>query len=1000
MAIDSEPKIRIFSKLPALDDEEAVRNFKKRVGQAMFGLSKSDKAKITNFSKEGALTEETGFTPEKMVYVKDILRVIDPKVEFKDDVVSVDESVTIFSDLDSEEDPEDVDSGNNLFVDDEPVGGLDVPTRSSATPTVSTGRGRGVKPKPSGSGGVPKTAVDPVSPKMPSAIDTVDAATVKKEDYESFDAATVEEMKTKSQEMKEAYKALAAEVGKDENKGKPTHVLQGEDLRAYRGYVNVLGKFAQRVERISNQGDHLDGGFNATRREIEQVTNAYTTIQERAKLVEKILVDHKGKEVKVVDPEIDPDKEKEYEKRLVIRADWKVKKQMYEEALVKFEATPKDKAVLAELKDAEETYRKARGIYSKSLEYAFKERVVKRRGVEVTDVEKEEAIEESGMKSELGSLLAERFVLEPVQQRLAAEKASLTNQERGTFENLFEKVRDGVEKHRGKIKVAGYGVLTGVALTGGVAGIVGYLLTKKVVALSVTLGASAGGAGAGFAYQKFFANQTEKKLGRAVDALEKNYNTQTLDDLEKDYYENAKKYATADRNKKRAVIGVAAVGALIGLAVSAEAAECADALEEVIENLTDDLPVAAVEETAATVSKEVESVAKIVEEATAVATEEVESVAEIAEEAVGTPVADSAENYAEQAPSTVVAETLPSIEAAPEQLVVIPEEYGGTDTLSETLYENFKAGNLKGVEDMSRTEFLNQMNTSIETLRGNEKILELMSVEGHPPLKNLDLVYKGAAYDVQPLIDHMKGMSLEQIESGLRDVSGQVAPAAEAVAQADIDAALEDLQSKDTIATEESENMAFKKDEAITSVSQEGTPVAVAGAVAQAEQATTVVTESASGTEDVAISAETLTTTQITEQLTQGFESTVAARTFAEQAGVTGIDKLFYANGQLYIEGVNLSGYEAFYPELEKLEGKVTGFSLSGKDLVVLDGKDFSNLTELGLPADGNTTSGSTHIEFRKNGEILVGEKELLGSIVEKTFQSTKVAPTIFNNLN
>ena len=118
--------------------------------------------------------------------------------------------------------------------------------------------------------------------------------------------------------------------------------------------------------------------------------------------------------------------------------------------------------------------------------------------------------------------------------------------------------------------------------------------------------------------------------------------------------------------------------------------------------------------------------------------------------------------------SRTITETISA--PAPEQYVVIPEQFGGTDTLSETMYENFKAGNLEGLPDgMSRTEFLNKMYASLGELKGNDRILELMSVDGHPPLENFNLVYKDATYDIQPLIDHMNGVPLDQIESGVRE---------------------------------------------------------------------------------------------------------------------------------------------------------------------------------------------------------------------------------------
>ena len=137
------------------------------------------------------------------------------------------------------------------------------------------------------------------------------------------------------------------------------------------------------------------------------------------------------------------------------------------------------------------------------------------------------------------------------------------------------------------------------------------------------------------------------------------------------------------------------------------------------------------------------------------------------------------------APETVTPDTVESTPSEPavvdrvtegtrfvpstEHILIVPDQYGGTDTLSETVFEAFKAGDINGSSgEMSRTEFLNKMYSSLEALKGNDRILELMSVEGNPPLEGLDLVYKDASYDIQPLIDHMNGVPLDQIEANGR----------------------------------------------------------------------------------------------------------------------------------------------------------------------------------------------------------------------------------------
>lgn len=146
-------------------------------------------------------------------------------------------------------------------------------------------------------------------------------------------------------------------------------------------------------------------------------------------------------------------------------------------------------------------------------------------------------------------------------------------------------------------------------------------------------------------------------------------------------------------------------------------------------------------------------------------------------EVVSSPSVES--SHAVVSESEIVEKTVIESSSIPaqEQHLSIPDQYEGNDTLSEALYEQFKAGDLEGFEDVSKAEFLNKMYTSLDILKDNDKILELMSIEGHRPLENFDLVYRYAdaeetirqLYNVQPLIDHMNGLSVSEIEMGTHE---------------------------------------------------------------------------------------------------------------------------------------------------------------------------------------------------------------------------------------
>lgn len=87
---------------------------------------------------------------------------------------------------------------------------------------------------------------------------------------------------------------------------------------------------------------------------------------------------------------------------------------------------------------------------------------------------------------------------------------------------------------------------------------------------------------------------------------------------------------------------------------------------------------------------------------------------------------------------------------------------GNIDTVSEAFYEAWKAGNVEGLpEDISSKDFLSKMYSAIHTLDNNEKVMSFMDVKSG----DLDVVQPGDKINIQPLIDHMNGLSVEEIEA-------------------------------------------------------------------------------------------------------------------------------------------------------------------------------------------------------------------------------------------
>lgn len=111
-------------------------------------------------------------------------------------------------------------------------------------------------------------------------------------------------------------------------------------------------------------------------------------------------------------------------------------------------------------------------------------------------------------------------------------------------------------------------------------------------------------------------------------------------------------------------------------------------------------------------------------------------------------------NTAPEAAVDPVAEGVPSTE----QMVEIQK--GGT--ISESFLEAWKAGEIEGLPgpgEMSTNEFLAKMYTAIHELDNNVAIMERMHISSN----DLDLVHPGEDINLQPLIEHMQGKSLEEI---------------------------------------------------------------------------------------------------------------------------------------------------------------------------------------------------------------------------------------------
>ena len=258
--------------------------------------------------------------------------------------------------------------------------------------------------------------------------------------------------------------------------------------------------------------------------------------------------------------------QKGYEERLLIRNEWKQKKQMYEEAYEKYleekATTPKSLFSLFKKTEEPETlqqlemaYQQSRREYASMLDTALVKRV-QANAADVSDTS-------VGSRSEsVQAALANRFVLKAAHDRLQIEKEFVPV---GKPARIFQTVEEIFKKHKRSIKILGYLTTAGIGLSvGGIGMALSAMLGKTISAKFAAVGA-AGGAFAGNAlYDALILKKREEGRNSAFERARQSYSTANLDALEKEYLGKYRSYESAVRNKKYAVAASAIAGGIAG----------------------------------------------------------------------------------------------------------------------------------------------------------------------------------------------------------------------------------------------------------------------------------------------------------------------------------------------------------------------------------------------------------------------------------------------------
>lgn len=407
-------------------------------------------------------------------------------------------------------------------------------------------------------------------------------------------------------------------------------------------------------------------------------------------------------------------------------------------------------------------------------------------------------------------IIDSNLAIKPQQERLHIQKEAIANSPQAeTYTNL----KRLLGKHKNTLRIGKLLVYGGVgAATGGVA--TGVLAASRVGAGMV--GGVAGGALANRGYGKIFTERSIKTTENIVQ--NERITSLSFADLAARQEKILAAFNTVEKHQRNQEIA-GLVGALLGGAGAASSVDMLGNTQTVevnrnepstninkpetadeIEYGGERVAIEQAESTAAESTEQVESVTQnphppLVEDGEVVTTPKIaeenapSQTVPTAEEEVGTIGTLDSDGFQDREPNVAVSEQpvasarevvadVQNLVPNPEQMVTIPES-GRIDTLSEAFYQKYCDGELTGLpEGMSASEFKAKMWAAFHALDNNGAVMERM----HLPNTlsgggDVDKVLLGQSVNVAPLIEHMNGHSVAEIEKGLYTPDNELARA-------------------------------------------------------------------------------------------------------------------------------------------------------------------------------------------------------------------------------
>jgi len=578
MSIESS-SAKIYHKLPTLGDEQAKEDFNKRLLTVFASLDQVTKDNISAIIKVNNLGKKSTFEQADTEALKEIIKLINPDAVFKESAPADD------------------------VTSPAPARTLAVPTRTAgAVPVVVNSRTRGAKPA---------GAVDPSLSKAASVADPLDAATVSTAavdtDPKDLDTAKIEKQPTEKIEYPSSEIEIKLEqinslkqdfaAANEPYKGKIRQTFTGENARLRSAYQAALNSLAKHLGAMAEraQGEEM---VSVSQKELNKIDEGMRKLHETKDQVFKILNDPSldlspDRPVSEVELQNHQITEAVQERRL-LRINYKEQKNQYKELLARVAHNPKDKDLQTELETFEASFLETRKEYGAAMQDAISRRAHRLAG-EAEPGTINEVFEKNTVRFD--NRLKNGLVLEIANMKLAAEKTMLSD-EKG---NLLEKTKEMFNRHKGKLKVAGYGVLIGAVLISGIgAGVAagsvmagalaggatggGLLARQLVAAKSIAIGTGVGAAlgsllGRGYGQVRFNqANKTFDKIRSSKFDVEK------IESEAAQYYKTTGQLERSEQWRKRLTVGGAVLGAGAGFALAFNA-DVANGVEQSINDL-------------------------------------------------------------------------------------------------------------------------------------------------------------------------------------------------------------------------------------------------------------------------------------------------------------------------------------------------------------------------------------------------------------------------------